>query len=211
MRKDIRLATLAASMAVALTGAGCGHMPVSTMWALRSFDSLAVDPAFLRAAVRIPDGLLPRPGGVKVTATWGRKGEPATERKVEIALQEASLSAEGPALTKERRAGAHLYVFRVPPDDVPRLRALQAEVARAKSVGAANYGSIGVSADACRTRDLSAGPAYLTTFLKVSEETGWLTLLEDVDLRTQVSAEKPLDDLAPPCEKLPNRVEPAAG
>ncbi len=50
----------------------------------------------------------------------------------------------------------------------------------------------------------------MTTFLKTSEETGWLTLLRDVDLRTLVSNEKPLDDLVPPCGKMPNRIEPAA-
>lgn len=211
MIDSVRKATFAAAVAAALAGVGCGHVPVSTMWALRHFDSLSADPAFLRAAIRVPDGILPRPGGVKVTANWGKKGDPASERTVEIVLHETSLAAEGATLQSERRPGARMFAYRVAPDDVPRVRALQAEVSRAKAEKKADHGSIGVGADACRTGDLPAGPIVMTTFLKTSEETGWLTLARDVDLRTLVSNEKPLDDIVPPCGKMPNRVEPAAG
>ena len=203
-----RVTPLAASLIAALSAAGCGHVPASTMWALRNFDGLAVDPAFLRAAVRIPEGFQPRPDGVKVTVAWGKKGQPESERKVEIVLREASVSAEGPALEKERRNGGQLFVYRVSPDDVPRLRALQAEAARAKASGGSHYGSLGVGADACRTRDLPPGPIYMTTFLKLTEEAGWLTLLKDVDLRAEAGADK-LETYLPPCEKLPTRVEQA--
>ncbi|MCB1535535.1 MAG: hypothetical protein KDJ44_12615 [Rhodoblastus sp.] len=188
---------------------GCGHVPVSTMWALRNFDSLSVDPAHLRAAVRLPRAFQPRPGGVKVVATWGRKGVPESEKKIEIALQETSLSSEGPALAQEIRHGAYLQVYRVAPDDVPRLRALQAEIARAKAEKRADHGSLGVGADACRIDDLPDGPILMTTFLKMSDETGWLTVLKDIDLRTAVTKERSLEEIVPPCGKLPQRVERA--
>ncbi|MBX3527266.1 MAG: hypothetical protein KF904_13760 [Rhodoblastus sp.] len=198
-----------AALASALFLAGCGHVPVSTMWALRNFDGLSVDPAFLRAAVRVPRAFQPRPGGVKVVATWGKKGDPASERKVEIVLREASLSAEGPALAKENLPGNNLHVFRVAPNDVARLRALQAEIARAKAEKRADHGSLGMGADACRTGDLPDGPILMTTFLKMSDETGWLTVLKNVDLRTLASKDKPLEEITPPCGKLPQRVEAA--
>lgn len=198
-----------ASLFAALSVAGCGHVPVSTMWALRNFDSLTADPAFLRAAVRLPRAFQPRPGGVKVVASWGKKGDPASEKKIEIALQETSLSAEGPALAKEVRPGHYLQVYRVAPDDVPRLRALQAEIARAKAEKRADHGSLGVGADACRIDDLPDGPIAMTTFLKTSDETGWLTVLRDLDLRSVATKEKPLEEIVPPCGKLPQRVERA--
>lgn len=209
MLSGFRVPALSAAFCAALASAGCGHVPVSTMWALRNFDSLSVDPAFLRAAVRMPRAFQPRPGGVKVVATWGRKGDPASEQKIEIALQETSLSAEGPSLAKEIRPGNYLQVYRVPPADVPRLRALQAEIARAKAQKLADHGSLSVGADACRIDDLPEGPILLTTFLKTSEEAGWLTLLKDVDLRALATKEKPLEELLPPCGKLPRRVEQA--
>lgn len=198
-----------AALASTLLAAGCGHVPVSTMWALRNFDSLTVDPAFLRAAVRMPRAFQPRPGGVKVVATWGKKGDPASEQKIEIALQETSLSAEGPALAKEIRPGYYMQVYRVPPADVPRLRALQADIARAKAQKQADHGSLGVGADACRIDELPEGPILMTTFLKTSDETGWVTVLKDVDLRAVATKEKPLEELVPPCGKLPRRVEQA--
>lgn len=204
---SVRSRVLALSSVLLLTG--CGHVPVSTMWALRNFDSLSVDPAHLRAAVRLPRAFQPRPGGVKVVATWGRKGVPESEKKIEIALQETSLSSEGPALAQEIRHGAYLQVYRVAPDDVPRLRALQAEIARAKAEKRADHGSLGVGADACRIDDLPDGPILMTTFLKMSDETGWLTVLKDIDLRTAVTKERSLEEIVPPCGKLPQRVERA--
>ena len=204
---SVRSRVLALSSVLLLTG--CGHVPVSTMWALRNFDSLSVDPAHLRAAVRLPRAFQPRPGGVKVVATWGRKGVPESEKKIEFALQETSLSSEGPALAQEIRHGAYLQVYRVAPDDVPRLRALQAEIARAKAEKRADHGSLGVGADACRIDDLPDGPILMTTFLKMSDETGWLTVLKDIDLRTAVTKERPLEEIVPPCGKLPQRVERA--
>lgn len=198
-----------AMLSAALVLSGCGHVPVSTMWALRNFDSLSVDPAYLRAAVRVPHMFQPRSSGVKVVATWGKKGDPASERKVEIVLQEASLSAEGPALAKEYLPGQNLHVYRVAPDDVARLRALQAEIARAKVEKRADHGSLGVAADACRIGELPDGPIVMTTFLKTSEETGWLAVLKDVDLRAVATKQRPLEEIVPPCGKLPQRVEAA--
>lgn len=209
MSATLRRLSLGGAMGMALAAAGCGHVPVSTMWALRSFDSLSADPAALRAAVLIPDGLLPRPDGVKVTATWGKKGQPATERKVEILLQEIGLSSE-PGLAGQRRAGARLFAFRVAPDDVPRMRALQQEVMRAKAEKRADYGSIGVSADACRVGELPQGPILMTTLLKTAAEAPYLVLLDGIDLRSLAGGDAQLDDRVPPCGKLPLRAGPVA-
>jgi len=209
MLSPFRVSALSVALMAALASAGCGHVPVSTMWALRNFDSLSVDPALLRAAVRLPRAFQPRPGGVKVVATWGKKGDPASEKKIEIVLQETSLAAEGPALAKEVRPNNYLQVYRVAPQDVPRLRALQAEIARAKAEKQADHGSLGVGADACRIDELPEGPILMTTFLKTSDETGWLTVLKDIDLRSAVTREKSLEEIVPPCGKLPKRVEQA--
>ena len=209
MLSPFRVSVLSAALTAALASAGCGHVPVSTMWALRNFDSLSVDPALLRAAVRLPRAFQPRPGGVKVVATWGKKGDPASEKKIEIVLQETSLAAEGPALAKEVRPNNYLQVYGVAPQDVPRLRALQAEIARAKAEKQAHHGSLGVGADACRIDELPEGPILMTTFLKTSDETGWLTVLKDIDLRSAVTREKSLEEIVPPCGKLPKRVEQA--
>ncbi len=59
--------------------AACSHVPVSTMWALRNFDAASVDPAALRAAVRLPETFEPQKGGVTLKIGWWRDGEENVE------------------------------------------------------------------------------------------------------------------------------------
>ncbi len=170
---------------LALTLSGCGHMPVSTMWALRNFDASTADPALLRAAIRIPENLEPRPGGVTLEVGWWRDDESAKKHDAKFVLQETT--ADTGSLAGERKPGARIYAYRVNPADFAAIRAMQAEVlAEKKKAGATTHGVFGVGADACRKADLASGPLYMTTFLKTGEEAGFLTLLKDVDLRSVI-------------------------
>jgi hypothetical protein len=45
----------------------------------------------------------------------------------------------------------------------------------------------------------------MTTFIKTDERRGFLTLLEDVDLRSTVPKDKTLEEFFPPCEKAAER------
>ena len=203
--RQILLPTLAAA-----TLAACGHLPVSTMWALRNFDAGNVEPALLRAAIRIPDSLEPQPGGVKLEAGWWRDGREDDKHTAKFVLQETTAPADVAPLAGERRPGTRLIVFRVNPADIPKIHALQAE-ARAEKLKSPGktQGTLGIGADACRRGDLPDGPLLMTTFLRTDATRGYLTLLKDVDLRSAVTAEKSIDELAPTCEKFANRAETA--
>ncbi len=197
---------LLAPLALALSG--CGHLPVSTMWALRNFDASTADPASLRAAIRIPEGLEPRPGGVTLEVGWWRDGDEANKHDAKFVLQEST--AETGSLAGERKPGTRIYAYRVNPADFTAIRAMQAEVlAEKKKAGAATHGVFGIGADACREADLASGPLYMTTFLKTGETTGFLTLLKDVDLRSLIPKDMSEDELLPPCGKFTTRVESA--
>src|SRR5271166_1402417 len=50
--------------AAALVLAGCGHMPVPSMIKLARVDFAKTDPAEVRAAVKLPRAVKPRPQGV---------------------------------------------------------------------------------------------------------------------------------------------------
>lgn len=178
-----------AALASALFLAGCGHVPVSTMWALRNFDGAERRSGFScarRCACR--ERFSPGPGGVKVVATWGKKGDPASEQKVEIVLRGSEpVCAEGPALAKENlpgkqsaRVSRRARRCRAPARPAGRDRAGEGREAGRPRL--ARHGR-----DACRTGDLPDGPILMTTFLKMSDETGWLTVLKNVDLRTLVA------------------------
>ena len=173
-------------------------MPVSTMWAL------------LRAAIRIPDSLEPQPGGVRLEAGWWRDGREDDKHTAKFVLQETTAPADVAPLAGERRAGTRLLVFRVNPADIPKIHALQAEARAEKLKNPGNTkGTLGIGADACRRGDLPDGPLPMTTFLRTDATRGYLTLLKDVDLRSAVTAEKSIDELAPTCEKFANRAETA--
>lgn len=188
---------------LALILSGCGHMPVSTMWALRNFDASTADPAMLRAAVRLPEGVEPRPGGVTFKIGWWREGEEAKKRSLEFVLRETNAPSEIASLADHQKPGARIFVYRVAPADVAGIRAVQAEILSEKQKRGANaHGTFGIGAEGCRRGDLPTGPLYATTFLKTDEERGYLTLLKDVDLRTLAAKNSGEADALPPCEKF---------
>jgi len=180
---------------------GCGHMPLSTMYQLRNFDSRMVDPALLRIAVRVPDALELRPGGVKLAVAYWRSGEEANKREVKLLLQEVRAPTEVAALAVEKRLGTHVHAFRISPADVPHMLALQAESSKRDGQGRSHV-TLGISADTCLRGERPAGPIYMTTFIKTDEARGFLTLLEDIDLRSTVPKGKTLDEFLPSCTKV---------
>ncbi len=135
--------------------AACSHMPVSTMWALRSFDASTVNPATLRAAVRLPDSFEPRRGGVTLTVGWQRDGEEKHEAK--IILKETTAADDVAPLAGERKPGTRLFVYRVDPADYAEIRKRQKEYLEEKARNGKTHGSLGVGADACRRGELPEG------------------------------------------------------
>jgi hypothetical protein len=183
-------------------------MPVSTMWALRSFDGATLDPSVLRAAIRIPEKLEPRPHGVTLTVGWWREGDENAKHETKFVLEETTAPEDVAPLAGEKKPGARLYVYRIAPADYAAIRSLQKRSLEEKARNPGRtHGSFGVGADACRRGELPDGPLPTTTFLRTQPAGAYLTLLQDVDLRTAVTADKPLDALLPPCEKFALKAE----
>lgn len=192
--------------ALCLILGGCGHMPLSTMYQLRNFDAATVDPQALRVAVRIPETLEPQPRGVKLKVSLWRGDEGATKEVHDFVLQETATPADRAELAGHARPGTRTHVFRVDPDDVARIRAIQSETRAARQAAPGrSHGTFGVSADTCRIADLAEAPVMMTTFLKTDARGGYLVLLENVDLRGVVPKDKTFDDVVPACETSPPR------
>lgn len=191
-----RLAAPWCAVVAAFALTACTHVPLSTMLRMRRFDPSAVDPAVLRAAVRVPDRLAPMRGGVKLIVRYAEGRGPA--RESEYVLEDLTSGADTAAVARRAVAGTRIHLFRIPAADVPRLRVFQAEAAEARRKGTV-HGSLTISADTCRFGALPGGPLPVTTYVKLDATEDFVTLFEDVDLRDYVSKGAALADVIPAC------------
>ncbi|MGY2906798.1 hypothetical protein [Bradyrhizobium sp. URHC0002] len=160
-------------------------MPVTSMVRLARVDFETSDPVQLRAAIKLPRTLRPRPNGValRIAVQVGRTPEEARD----FILREIPEPAE---LTREASADSHIFAYRIDDSDLARLAAFRAElIARkssAQSSGQKGSISISVRPQACKAGELPDGAIYFTTYLRTAETKDYVALARDVDLRSIV-------------------------
>ena len=161
--------------------AGCSHMPVTSMVKLARVDFETSDPVQLRAAIKLPRTLRPRPNGValRITVQVGRAPEEARD----FILREMPEPAE---LTREASADSHIFAYRIDDSDLARLTAFRTELIAKKSSGQKGSISISVRPQACKAGELPDGPLYFTTYVRTAETKEYVALARDVDLRSIV-------------------------
>ena len=164
-----------------LAMAGCSHMPVTSMVKLARVDFETSDPVQLRAAIKLPRTLRPRPNGValRIAVQVARAPEEARD----FILREMPEPAE---LTREASADSHIFAYRIDDSDLARLAAFRAELIAKKSSGQKGSISISVRPQACKAGELADGPVYFTTYLRTAETKDYVALARDVDLRSIV-------------------------
>ncbi|MEQ1695093.1 MAG: hypothetical protein ABL901_04555 [Hyphomicrobiaceae bacterium] len=184
-----RLLITSALMPFVLGLSGCMHVPVSTVYKLATFDVVDSDPGVIRAAVRYPQALAVQPGGVVLTITTsGREGGKGKGIETFV-LEHATERTELDAIARYRRDGMMVATYRLSGVDTVRARHLLAQhkeaVARGERPGSKG---IGVAATACHVAGLPSGAILTSTFLKL-DGAGYMPVIEDLDLRSQLSAE----------------------
>lgn len=184
-------------LAAALLLGACTAIPVKTLYKLATTDLMTVDPTVLRAAVRMPEWLAPRPDGVKLELGMKRAGEAPVSEK--IVLEAIPVALEGKALATEGKPGFDLYAYRIQPQDIPRLQHFR-DTFKAKQAegGAKVEGSLNVGVDACRKTALPDGDIPVTTYLKLEAGADYLPLLVDYDLSKPIAGQD-VTALLPPC------------
>ena len=160
---------------------GCSHMPVTSMVKLARVDFETSDPVQLRAAIKLPRTLRPRPNGValRIAVQVGRAPEEARD----FILREMPEPAE---LTREASADSHIFAYGIDDSDLTRLAAFRAELIAKKSSGQKGSISISVRPQACKAGELADGPVYFTTYLRTAETKDYVALAREVDLRSIV-------------------------
>jgi len=177
---------------------GCGHMPVTSTLKLARVDFANTDPAQLRAAVKLPRLIQPQPQGVALRI--GVKLASGQEEFEDFMLREASEPKDVLALHRELDADTHVFAYRLDPTEVARLTAFRDALKKKQAISGGSGGSltIAIRPQACRSGDLPGGPIVVTTYLRTAENSGYVPLARDLDLRT-IDPKQDLAAAIPPC------------
>lgn len=160
--------------------ASCTSIVPSTAARLAAMDPLTADPAALELVVVLPPGLAVTPGSAKLELSADRGAE---HKSGSFRLAEGPAAA-GVAVPE----GGSARGFVIADADVPRMRALQAEIAEWKREGAAK-GSLGMGLGGCAVDGGPAPDAKGSVLIRVQEGGPFLPLVADGKLSDLLGAE----------------------
>lgn len=178
---------------------GCMTVPISSIPKLMRQDFLTMDFEHVRVGLQMPVNLSLRSGdAVMITRS---RTDGADEETVETYALVADTDAA--ALVKfrpEKRDGMVTSVWRVKPEDVGRLAALQERVRRSRIQGPRIRGSTEIKiVKACFKGALPAGPIYSSIHMKPAENEDYIPTSVDVDL-AKLFGRTEIKSLITPCE-----------
>jgi len=175
---------------------GCGSVPLPSLVQLSRINVETTDPGTLRVAVRLPDGLKPRSGGVNMHVVARVSGEP--EQKTTLLLTETHDAADLSALADTARPGFSTYAYRLAPSDIVRFALLRAALFRKRQEGRTGSLGIGIATtEFCLVGSLPPGPLLSTTYLSTSETRSYVVVTNDLDLRNEQAVAAELSRLGP--------------
>lgn len=156
-------------LVASLTLAACSAIVPTTAARLASFDPLTADPAAIELVVILPPGLAVSPGSARLELFADRGDE---HRSGSFRL--ADHAAPGIVVP----AGATARGFVIAEADVPRMRALQSEIAGWKATGEAK-GSLGLGIGGCAVGTGPAPDATGSVLIRLREDGPLLPLVAD--------------------------------
>jgi len=156
------------ALAVSLALTACSAIVPSTAARLASFDPLTADPAAIELVVLLPPGLAVSPGSARLELSAVRGSE---HRNGSFQLADRAVA---PGLNAP--TGATTRGFAIAKEDIPRMRALQAEIAGWKATGAAK-GALGLGIGGCAIGDGPAPDAVGSVLIRVRKDGPYLPLI----------------------------------
>lgn len=159
-------------MRISLIGAVCALSACAGMdqAKLNDWSPLEADPALMRAAVDLPDGVaVPADGAVLTFGAVRQDTGEVTEQDYTLLRAE---TAEG------------LSVFRLSEEDVVAYRALQRQIGAWKAVAPEDTdGTLAINVAACRVGDGPDPDATLTVLVDPGTGTGWVPVVRDAPIQ----------------------------
>ncbi|MEP1188769.1 hypothetical protein [Roseibium sp.] len=175
----------------------CGHIPLTTLIKLNSFDVLTTAPEELRVAVKYPDNIRIPKDGARMRLTLKEKSGGKMLMKKELTFEKVTSPAEKAELASELQTGWRIGIFRLPRRQVPVFEAFQTHlVSMSKAERDTMEGSLDISVDGCLVSSGKPGRIVVSTYLKAPELGGYVPLVRNADLEEMMAAEG-LTDEAP--------------
>lgn len=183
--------------AACLVLGGCLSTPITSLPRLMRLDLATMDMREVRAGLRLPSMLRVRPGDAVMTVRLRPDGgQPSDETFV---LVETTEDSERAALAAEARSGHALSIWRIAPEDLGRIAAIQQRVRDSLVRGPRVRGGLEVRiAGGCRTAPVPAGPVSMSSYLKPGRDESYITLVADLDLRRFIAL-RDWDQKIPAC------------
>lgn len=177
----------------ALAMAGCTVVPLRSIWALRKIDPMTLDPAELRAAVRLPDALAWQRDAVAVDLSLQRAGSTETQAR-RVWLRPVAAAAQ--AWPGGSRPGNEWALLVLDEPDQRRVLELRAIAAAWKAAAPASSDqhrlTLQVQPKACRRNGAKAGAAAtVSAWLRWAQEPGWVELIDDEPLASLLPPDAP--------------------
>ncbi|HXY59369.1 MAG TPA: hypothetical protein VEH76_12400 [Methylocystis sp.] len=170
------------ALALILPLCGCNGAPLSTQWKLRSFNLNTADLSQLRVALRAPAWARLTPERTVIVARYWLGDDEARGSSVALKLRRAARTEDAAALSQLGGAPSPV-VYELAPQSLGPAHALQLEALRLKAQGT-THGRIHIDgAVACRTGEIPPGPISVDAFVHADNETGWLPLYEQHNVR----------------------------
>lgn len=189
----------------ALALSSCNGVPIATQWKLRNFDLGAADVSKVRAALRTPNWLVPTPDKSVLVVRLAPRDGNGDEQKIELRLQRAVHPDDARAIASISSKAGPLAFYEVSSRDLAAARAAQDEAQRLKRDDGAKHAKLSVERGvACRRGPVPEGPIPVDLFIHTDDETGWLPVFDEFDLRALLKTPEDLrkfEEGAPLCDQ----------
>lgn len=182
----VRSVLIVGCIALVALLSGCMRIPLGSLWALKQFSFESFEPATLRLAMQLPQGVALKSGTLVVDSKIKREGEPVVEEH--FTLRESKDRNDFIGLPEVNAAEGRWVVLKFDADEAARVRAMRQGLAARKAADAAsgakgkNSMEIGAAPKLCRTGATVKGDAKVSGALYWAVDKGYVKVLRETSL-----------------------------
>jgi len=178
----------------------CTTIPLSTMYKMRNFSPLTVDPQQLLVAVRVPAGMKVRDGDIVIDFGF-KTPKPEANFKHQFLVQVNPDYPIPEKLKEDIQDNEHISVLQRSKEDALKMIQAQQAVKAYRENHDDGTGSFGLKIEsACRDEGFSQKNALLNIYIKLKDDEDFFVFIQDMDLTTLDNGDQDAFDKIPHCD-----------